>query len=295
MPSCYTIRVRQFARPGRFVNMLRKLATWLVALTPPLATATLVAELPTSAAVERSSADSAALLALPMGDHPIRAAIYEGRGSVKESIGHVEAGFKLIPGAKLERLPAKEFAARDLSEFDLVIFSAGAASAQADDIGIEGRERVRKFVNDGGAYLGICAGAYLACAEFDWGLQLINAQTISDKWQRGVGKVQIELSPEGREAFGSVNAPLHVEYENGPVISPWKRKDLKPYRILATYTTEISENGAPPGIMVRSPAIAEAPYGAGRVMIFSPHPERTAGLEQMLPLAVIRLVEAPRD
>lgn len=276
--------------------MARSVALRFLALASLLAGAPLAAESPTpSAAEERSSAHAEELLPLPPGDHPIRAAIYDGRGSLKDGIHHVEMGFKQIAGATLEHLAPKEFSSRNLSEFDLIIFSAGAASAQADDIGNEGRQRVREFVNDGGAYLGICAGAYLACAEFDWGLELINAQTISDKWQRGAATVQIELSPAGRKVFGPVEAPLEVEYENGPVISPWTRKDLKPYRTLATYATEISENESPPGIMICSPAIAEAPYGAGRVMIFSPHPERTAGLERMLPLAVIRLVEAPRD
>jgi hypothetical protein len=270
-------------------------------------------------AAEPSAPSAPAFHSLPDQPQPIRIAIYSGPGSTRSGIRHVERRVKLLPGATIERLPAAAIRERDLGEFDLVIFSGGAASAQAKDIGDAGRQKVRRFVRDGGAYLGVCAGAYLACAEFDWGLQLIAAGTVSDRWQRGKGMVQMQLTDDGRSAFGPIDAPLAVAYENGPVIAPHQAGDhlaadgadhdtspeeeaaeaaadelaaLPPYRTLAAFTTELAENGTPPGIMTGSPAIAEAPYGKGRVMIISPHPERTPGLEQLLPLAITRLTAA---
>jgi glutamine amidotransferase-like uncharacterized protein len=242
-----------------------------------------------STAIAHSAEPAINLSPLPKSARPIRVAIYEGVGSVKEGVGHVEAGVKLIPGATIDRLAAKEFATRDLSKYNVVVFSAGAASAQAKDIGDAGRQKVRQYVEQGGAYLGICAGAYLACAEFDWGLQLINAHTISDKWQRGEATVDMQLTPEGRELFGAAETPLKVRYENGPVIGQLDREGMPPFTVLATYATEIAENDSPPGIMKGSPAMAEAPFGKGRVMIFSPHPENTPGLERVLPLAIAHL------
>jgi glutamine amidotransferase-like uncharacterized protein len=245
-----------------------------------------------ASAAEPATSASHSFHPLPEEPRPIRIAIYEGSGSQDSGIRDVERGVKLLPGARLERLPGAAFAERDLAEFDVVVFSAGGASTQAKDIGEAGRKKVRRFVRRGGAYLGICAGAYLACAEFDWGLKLIAAETISDKWQRGTGQVQMQLTPEGRRAFGSADAPLAIAYENGPVIGPLKVEGLSPYRTLATFTTELAENDSPPGIMTGSPAIAEGRLGKGRVIIFSPHPERTPGLEQVIPLAISRLTAA---
>ena len=242
-----------------------------------------------SSAISHSAEPAINLSPVPTSARPIRIAIYEGVGSVKEGVGHVEAGVKLIPGATIDRLSAKEFATLDLSKYDVVVFSAGAASAQAKDIGDAGRQKVRQYVEQGGAYLGICAGAYLACAEFDWGLQLINAHTISDKWQRGEAMVEMQLTPQGRELFGGVETPVKVWYENGPVIGQLDREGLPRFTVLATYATEVAENDSPPGIMEGSPAMAEAPFGKGRVMIFSPHPENTPGLERMLPIALAHL------
>jgi glutamine amidotransferase-like uncharacterized protein len=249
---------------------------------------------PSAASAAEPATASHSFHPLPERPRPIRIAIYEGSGSQDSGIRDVERGVKLLPGARLERLPPAAFASAHLAEFDVVVFSAGGASTQAKDIGEAGRKNVRRFVRRGGAYLGICAGAYLACAEFDWGLKLIAAETISDKWQRGTGKVQMQLTPEGRRAFGSADAPLAVAYENGPVIAPLEVEGIPPYRSLATFTTELAENDTPPGIMTGSPAIAEGRLGKGRVMIFSPHPERTPGLEQVIPLAITRLTAEER-
>jgi hypothetical protein len=82
---------------------------------------------------------------------------------------------------------------------------------------------------------------------------------------------------------------VKVAYENGPVIGPIQRDDMPPYRTLARFTSEVAENGSPPGIMTGAPAMAEGTFGKGRVIIFSPHPERTPGLERIVPLALVRL------
>lgn len=243
-----------------------------------------------AAAETREGSEVAALFSLPKLERPVRVAIYEGAGSQESGIRDVEKGVKLLAGATIERLSAKQFSESDLAEFDVVVFSAGGATAQARAIGDAGRAKVREFVKRGGGYLGICAGAYLACAEFDWGLELIAAETLSDRWERGVATVDMQLTAEGLEAFGRVKAPMRVAYENGPVIGPIKREDMPAYKSLARFTTEVAENGSPAGIMTGSPAMAESRFGVGRVMIFSPHPERTAGLEQVVPLAVARLV-----
>ena len=63
---------------------------------------------------------------------------------------------------------------------------AGTASLdRVRTLGDEGRTRVKNFVENGGGYVGICAGSYLACANYSWGLKILDAKTKSPKWQRG--------------------------------------------------------------------------------------------------------------
>ena len=138
----------------------------------------------------------------------------------------------------------------------------------------------------GGGYLGICAGAYLACAGFDWGLGILNARTVSNKWQRGRGMMRIQLTEPGRGLFGPVPEPFTIRYANGPIIKPLGRADLPPYEVAAVFRTEIAKNGSPVGVMIDSPAVVRAPFGKGRVLTISPHSEDTPGLENFVPLAL---------
>lgn len=176
-----------------------------------------------------------------------------------------------------------------LAQFDLVVFPGGSGSRQAEGLGEGGREIVRDFVSAGGGYVGICAGCYLACENFSWSLKILNAKTKSSKWRRGVKELELGLAAEASRLLGfdASTAPLAVKYANGPVMEPAGSPELPPYTVLAVFNTEVAENESPPGIQVGSPAILTSGYGRGRVVGISPHPEQTAGLEQVVP----RLVE----
>src|SRR5207253_273611 len=127
---------------------------------------------------------------------------------------------------------------------------------------------------------------YLACAGFDWGLGILNAKTVSNKWQRGRGMMEIQLTGEGRALFGAVENKFTIRYANGPIIKPLGRDGLPPYRVAALFRTEIANNGTPVGVMVDSPAAVFANFGSGRVLTISPHSEDTPGLENFVPRAL---------
>jgi len=134
-------------------------------------------------------------------------------------------------------------------------------------------------VKGGGGYVGICAGAYLACSGFSWGVGVLDAKTVSSKWRRGEGTVQIEMTPKGKE-ITDISVEKHdIRYANGPIIQPNHRDDIPDYEPIAFFRTELAENGSPKGAMVNSPAMARGTFGQGRVLISSPHPEQTAGME----------------
>lgn len=51
---------------------------------------------------------------------------------------------------------------------DLFVMPGGADLYYAEKLNGEGNRRIRAFVESGGRYLGICAGAYYACAHIDY-------------------------------------------------------------------------------------------------------------------------------
>jgi len=172
-----------------------------------------------------------------------------------------------------------------LTNFDVVIFAGGSGSQEARAIGEDGCVQVEKFVGNGGGYIGICAGAYLATSGYPWSLHIINARTLSPRWKRGRAVLKMELTPEGEKILGG-QALVDVLYHQGPVVGPAHVAGMPPYEPLAWFRTEVASNDTPVGIMVNSPAIFAAPFKQGKVICISPHPEQTEGLEYIVPRAV---------
>ncbi|MEP6667566.1 MAG: BPL-N domain-containing protein [Chthoniobacter sp.] len=216
----------------------------------------------------------------------IRVALYDDAGAVGKGVPSVSEILKHAGGYEITTFKTGDIAKGVLENKDVVIFTGGSGSKEGTTIGDAGREAVKKFVQDGGGYLGICAGAYLACSKYPWSLGLLDAQTVSSKWRRGVGDVQLEITPAGQHLSSLSTEKRNIHYANGPIIKPAGRTDLAPYEPLAFFRTELAEHDSPVGAMVNSPAIVRGRFGKGRVIISSPHPEQTPGLEIIVERAV---------
>ena len=223
----------------------------------------------------------------PAKPKPVRVGIFDGKGAPEGGITNVIHVLKTLPEAQVTRIPADQMGTIDLKQFDVVVFSGGSGSQQSKSIGEAGLKNVREFVRGGGGYCGICAGAYLACSNFSWGLGILNASTVSSKWARGRGFMDLEVTVDGKPLLGDVDGTFKVRYANGPIIKPGARADIPAYRPLSLFRTEIAENGTPKGVMVNSPAQAAGTFGKGRVFISSPHPENTPGLEHLIPRGIL--------
>ena len=160
-----------------------------------------------------------------------------------------------------------------LANLDVIIFPGGSGSKQGTTIGKEGRAAVRKFVQDGGGYIGICAGAYLATNHFSWSLKILDAKMVSSKWNRGSGTVEVEFTSLGQKLLRPAEKTLKIRYYNGPIIEPDGDDSLPDYQVLALFRTEVAKHGSPKGVMVNSPAIVAGRCGSGRVLCLSPHAE----------------------
>lgn len=216
----------------------------------------------------------------------VRVALYDDAGAFGKGVPRITEQLGKAKDVKLTIVKGPEIAGGILKDFDVVIFSGGSGSKQAAGIGEKGREEVQKFVREGGGYIGICGGAYLACSGFSWGLGILNAKTVSSKWMRGRAEVQIEVTPEGQKITSIPARQQEIHYANGPIIKPGEREDLPAYQPLAIFRSEVAENDSPKGAMVNSPAWARAAYGKGRVFMSSPHPEQTEGMEKFIENAV---------
>ncbi len=172
---------------------------------------------------------------------PLKVMVYRGPGAPESGVETVVKVLKPFPQLTITVAEPESFASLTPAQCDVVVFPGGSGSGQAKGLGEAGRQRVREFVGQGGGYVGICAGAYLACSNFDWGLSLLNAGTVSSKWRRGQAMLELEATPEAVPVIGAVEGRFKVRYNNGPILKPWTRADLPPYTTLSFLRTEIAK------------------------------------------------------
>jgi glutamine amidotransferase-like uncharacterized protein len=235
-------------------------------------------------AIAATLAFASALQAAPKA---IRVAIFSDAGVTKSGVKQVENCLPASQGFELKTITAEQIRDGALNNFDVLIHGGGSASKQGETLGEKGRDAIKKFVDSGGGFIGICAGAYLASAQYKWSLGVIDAQVIDGAhWARGEGDVKLWLSSAGQKALKLEKESCTIHFENGPLLGPGKRDDIEDYEPLATFESEMRKNDAPPGIMKGTTAIARGKFGKGRVVCFSPHPEKTPGREMFLQSAV---------
>ncbi|NQT16841.1 MAG: biofilm PGA synthesis protein PgaB, partial [Planctomycetes bacterium] len=185
------------------------------------------------------------------GDDPqgrpeeIRIAVYSDVG-VGRSVGNLLSVLERADRLHVEKVTAEEVRNGALDGFAVLVHPGGSGSKQGKQLGEEGREAVRSFVRRGGGFLGICAGAYLASADYPWSLHILDAKVLDRKhWARGTGAVRVALTDRGRAILHADSPNVTIYYGQGPLLAPAADADVPDYVLLGAYETEIAKNGAP--------------------------------------------------
>jgi glutamine amidotransferase-like uncharacterized protein len=213
---------------------------------------------------------------------PIRVAVFEDAGTGK-SIDPILTVLAKFPNIQVRRIKVADIRAGALTQCDVLLHPGGSGSVQGKALGEAGREQVRAFVRRGGGYVGICAGAYLATRDYPWSLHILNAKVVDKAhWARGWGEVELTLTPAGQQCLGLKQERVTIYYHQGPLLAAGEDSTLPEYEVLARFAGDIAQNKAPQGVMPGTTAIARGRFGQGRVICFSPHPEKTPPLVGMV-------------
>ena len=201
----------------------------------------------------------------------------------------------LHPGRyQITRVKGEDIRNGILDGFDVAVFPGGSGSGQAKSLEPAGRAKVREFVGRGGGYLGICGGAYLGTSCYPWSLNIVNAKVIDrEHWNRGdPTPVTLELTPLGQQRLDPPKPEVTCIYHQGPLLGPDDKPGLPAYQALATFGSEVTQRG-PKGVMIGTTAIAQTVFGKGHVILISPHPEKSDGLDGFIRQAVDWVGQGP--
>lgn len=227
-------------------------------------------------------------------DNKIHVAYYVGKGVGKPP--NLRRKLKEQADMQVTFMEGGDLRDGDLRGYDILIVPGGLSKIEARSMEKLGRQEVRRFVKEGGAYIGICAGCYLASSSSETDLRLLPMQVLDSKhWHRGRANLNVELTDDGMQIFGRDKPHINVVYHNGPVLG-WKN-GVPDDRVivLGRYLNEVVAPGGKRGIMQGAPSMVYSQYGAGRVIGCSPHPEKSPGLENMIPHAIRWLVKQQRQ
>ncbi|MBN8613278.1 MAG: hypothetical protein J0L92_21980 [Deltaproteobacteria bacterium] len=213
-------------------------------------------------------------------------AVLDAPGVGPDALSSAIAAIEASPALRAVRVTPRTIVARVLRSADALLVTGGRGSRQGRALGEDGRAEIRRFVRDGGGYVGICAGSYLAMqvpigsTEESYKAAFVAAaHATGDAWQRGIAPIEI-VSPEG------ARATLH--YANGPLFSLVDVEGLPTPRVLARFVGEVSSarGGTLPGQMRDAPALIATSYGRGQVVLFSPNPTLEPAVPTMLTRAL---------
>jgi len=181
--------------------------------------------------------------------------IYAGSGAILA--GDVEDALKRlgIPYREVDEAAIHRGALRRGCR--VLIVPGGYTAEIVSALGSRGLEEIRGFVEGGGLYIGICAGAYIAAEHVEVpgrpeGLGIIN---VTNRRVRGIGVVEISIIDPSHPLVEGCPERIRIWYQNGPHMTAGRGVE-----VVAVY-----DDG--------SAAIVSAHYGEGLVILFSPHPE----------------------
>lgn len=223
-------------------------------------------------------------------------------------------------GLPVDWLTDEDIRQGQLKNFDLLIVPGGpdAGESYYEGMGDKGYEEIRNFVQRGGMYLGSCAGSYFPLSaeqgtpQADVWLNMIEAtdEFGLDYWRTGTGFVRIEFDDVDHPVAMSLAlgepSTMDVIYWEGPAFSMLEESKIQ---VIARYKDFLASGVALPSWSLENnqiakdamewsnpltrerfdnhlkgyPAIIEAPFGKGHMVLLSPHAEfGTCGTEHSM-------------
>ena len=192
------------------------------------------------------------------------------------------------PEINLILLDVNDIRAGKLKDCDVLLMPGGLTGDEFRTLGPEGVEAVRKYVAEGGSYIGICAGCGLAM-NIKIGLRIVNCGNYLNT-DRGQATLLVRINQDGSQMLGVKPGIYGIQYAGGPI--PDFTKAVKEWdgthTILATYESSLgkkySRKETRDGkkvtknykhtLMYDYPAVVFATFGKGKVLISGPHPEK---------------------
>lgn len=201
----------------------------------------------------------------------LKVGYYIAAGSASGGVHHIARMLYYSPQFEVTLLDGKDLRDGKLNGLDLFVIPGGDSEAQYRMMEESGAEAIRKFVREGGAYYGICAGFHCAINK-PTRVRLLPYEHIPGGYGN-VADLRIQLSEEGGKLLDITPGNYVVRYSQGPIVKPGRSVGETSAKTLAIYKGNITPLNRRGVDMYDTPAIIYGEYGKGKVIATSFHPE----------------------
>ena len=201
----------------------------------------------------------------------IKTGFYVDRGSRGSGVLHLARFLAYSPQLDLVLLDGEDLRAGRLKDVQLLVIPGGSSRLQCEAMKPEGMEAIRKFVADGGRYVGICAGFHCTLNRPE------RLRLLPFEYCQGAGGSQanlaVDLSEKAGQLLGIKPGRYMVRYSRGPISRPGKQPGEGWGEVLGVYKSTVGPVGRPGGNFFDAPAVIHGQFGKGKVIAASFHPE----------------------
>ena len=209
----------------------------------------------------------------------IKVGFYIENGSLGCGVLYWARILHFSPQLEVTMVNGKDIRNGKLKDLDLLMVPGGSSSKQCKAMGEAGMAEIRRFVAEGGAYLGVCAGYHCALR----GKERIGLFTYRrrENGYGGLAALRVELTEKAEKVLGIPKGNYNVRYSHGPIVR--SAPDTAPSdveaktEVIGFYRGTVSPAGSRGIDFFGAPAVLFGTYGKGKVVATSCHPEsRTA-------------------
>ena len=175
------------------------------------------------------------------------------------------------PQLDLTLLDGQDIRDGKLADLQVLLCPGGGGAKQIAAMKPEGFELVRKFVEDGGSYIGICAGSYNAMNR-DGRFAFLPYDYIDNAYGK-LADLAFEFNEEGAKLLGLTPRRRVARYNGGNIMRPTKPTGKGDCQVVAVYKSSVSDYNKVAYNFMDTPAAVFGHYGKGKVMVTSFHPE----------------------
>lgn len=217
----------------------------------------------------------------------------DGLGSGHTNMTEAFAAAQLDSRISIRYITSANIAFGVLDSLDVLIIPGGGGSMHTFSLGQTNINLIKKYAENGGGILCICAGAYALSHTPDYACFGMNGAQVYDldHSSRGQGLCSIALTEDGKKLFPELKEidTLHILFENGPMLVPADSAVLAEspateYTPIALMLSDVHTGEEfQPGISPGKPFFLANNYGKGRVFTSIGHPEGSASFSWMIP------------